>query len=217
MYHACLKKLLLLKRKKKLKSTKRLRCIFLLLPLLLSAFPSLHRSLSSISDRTWETCASSNVWLHFSFCWQSKESERDNPATRLHLAQCYTNLQPQKKLFSAKLWETVREKLNSMTNWLQVLNSNRHLSWPVINIQVWDKIRNQVKQRQLWPCVCVWLSVMHSIRGRSVMDCLPANRLFVNFVNVAVRCMFVCLWLCVHVSLQTSGWYLVSGVSAVDI
>lgn len=66
------------------------------LSLLLSASPSLHRSLSSINDRTWETCASSNVWLHFSFCWQSKGSERDSPATLLHLPCCYPYLHPQK-------------------------------------------------------------------------------------------------------------------------
>ena len=60
-----------------------------------------------------------------------------------------------------------------------------------------------------------------------LLDCLPAIWLFVNFVNVAVVRMFVCMGMfpffnvcvCVHahVSLRTSGWYLVSGVSAVDI
>lgn len=90
--------------------TKCLLCIFLPLSLLLSAFSSHQRSLSSITDRIWEMCASSNVWMYFSFCWQSRGSEGDTPATLLHLACCYTYLDPQKMIncprveWSGKNW-----------------------------------------------------------------------------------------------------------------
>ena len=61
--------------------TKCTLCIFLPLSFLLSAFPSHSGSLPSINDKTLEMCASSNVWIHFSFCLQSKEAVEDNPAT----------------------------------------------------------------------------------------------------------------------------------------
>ncbi len=217
MFHACLKKYCYFQeKKKKLKSTKCLLCIFLPLSLLLSALPSLHRSLSSINDRTGETCASSNVWLYFSFCWQSKGSEWDNSATLLHLAWCCTYLQPQKKL---NLWKT------TFYDTLTVAVEQQHTPlFTCCSCKSVDNIRSGTTwNKESYECVCVCMRECVCIRGWSVMDCLPANRLFVNFVNVAVRCMFVRmsvllrLWACVYVSLQTSGWYLVSGVSAVDI
>lgn len=149
--------------------------------LFLSAFLCLHRSLSSINDRTWETCAPSNVWLYFSFCWQSKGSERDNPATPLHLAQCYICLQSQKKLLLATL---VSEKRNinyrhvdsnccTATHFFLYLLSLCKCNWSQTN---WNK----------GSYGCVSVSVLNSIRGWSVMDCLPSDWLFVNFENEAV-------------------------------
>lgn len=124
-----------------------------------------------------------------------------------------TYLQPQKKLFPAQVQ-------NVTINSLQLLKSNAHLSLPVVILQ-----RCEIRSGTNWNNVYawVWLSVLHSIKGWSVMDCLPASRLFVNFANVAVHGVFVCmsvllcLYVCVCVSLQNSRWYLVSGVSAVDI
>lgn len=128
-----------------------------------------------------------------------------------------THIFSHRKSFFQLKWKT--EKYDKvMINSLQLLKSNAHLSLPVVTAEAWDKIRNQLKQ-----CVCMSVIVSPTQYQRVVCYGLFASQPALCELCECCRAWCVCVYecvvvfVCVCVSLQTSRWYLVSGVSAVDI